>query len=251
MEITRVRIPGPIETASYSPAKPVEEVGRSFNNLHQLIATGRHYQIGKKQVFQSSDDRYRPLINMIKSGYVKRYEISNDGSLSIQAVYGPGDVFPLTLAFKSLFDQDVYEGPEIIYYETIADTELYSLDIGNLSKSVMKNPLLYRDLLFEAGVRTHSNIQRLENISLKNSLRRTAHQLSFFARQFGERKLTSIKIKVLLTHQDIADMLSLTRETVSINLQKLQKKGLIKPGRYIEVLDLTKLENEAYEKQAI
>src|SRR5690348_8114558 len=124
---------------------------RNFNNLHHLLSSGRHYKLAKHQVFQSSDDRFRPLVNMVKSGYIKRYEIANDGSLSVQAIYGPGDVFPLTLVFKSLFNQNVYDGPEIIYYETITDTELYSQDINLVTEAVKENPMLYRDLLFEAG----------------------------------------------------------------------------------------------------
>ncbi|HVX58329.1 MAG TPA: Crp/Fnr family transcriptional regulator, partial [Candidatus Saccharimonadales bacterium] len=209
----------------------------------------RHYAVGRHQILQSYDDRFRPLVNMVKSGYIKRYEIGNDGSLSVQAIYGPGDVFPLTLVFKALFNQNVYEGPEVIYYETITEAELSSMDVGAIADAVKNNPLLYKDLLYEAGVRTQSNIQRLENLSLKSSLRRTAHQLIYFARQFGELRFSTIRIKVALTHQDIADVLSLTRETVSINLRKLQQRGLIKPGRYIEVVDLASLEDEAYGKR--
>jgi len=200
----------------------------------------------KGHMVQSSDERYRSLLNVIKKGYIKRYSITNDGSLAVQAVYGPGDIFPLTLVFKSLVNQEVYQGPEIIYYQTMTNAEIYSIDVESLVEVSAKEPAIYRDLLTEAGVRTNSNIQRLENLSLKSSYRRTAHQLAYYAHQFGEKKNGNIRINLPLTHQDLADILSLTRETVSLNLHKLQQENLIKNGRNIVVVDLDKLEAEAY-----
>jgi len=171
------------------------------NKLHKLALSGRSYSIAKGQIIQSSDDRYRSLINIVKSGYVKRYEILADGSLSIQAVYGPMEVFPLTLAFRELANTEVYEGPEIIHYQAITNVELVSIDASKLTEAVNNDPTIYKDVLRETGIRTHSNIQRLENLSLKSSYKRLAHQLVYLARRFGEPTPNGIKIRVQLTHQ--------------------------------------------------
>jgi hypothetical protein len=75
-----------------------------------MMLSGRKYKLSKGQIIQSTDDRR--VFNYLVTGYVKRYLITNDGSLGVQVIYGPGDVFPITLAFSVLFDQTINESPE-------------------------------------------------------------------------------------------------------------------------------------------
>lgn len=205
---------------------------------------GRYYKIPKGQNFQSTDTRL--VFNLVKSGYVKRYLIANDGSIKVQGIWCPGDAFPVTIAFNLIFGRNIYEGPEVYHYQTIKTTELYTVDQDTLAEELKHNNLLIKDLLFEAGRRLESNIQRLENLGLKSSYHRLAHQLLYFAQTEGAEVAGGTQICIPLSHQDIADNLSVTRETVSTNMRGLRKKGLIKTSRAIIVTDLKKLEKEAY-----
>lgn len=193
---------------------------------------------------QTSDHRVQ--LNLLIKGYVKRYLIANDGTLSVQSIFGPDYIFPLTPAFMTLLKQSIYSGPEVIYYESITDSELFSINFDSLKAEVEKDPSLYKDLFAEAGVRLEDNIQRLENLSLKSSYKRLAHQIAYFARQFGEEAMRGTRLTLPLTHQDLADILSLTRETVSTAMVQLRDKNLILTGKGIVVLDIKKLEEEAY-----
>ncbi|HEU4609288.1 MAG TPA: Crp/Fnr family transcriptional regulator [Chitinophagaceae bacterium] len=222
------------------------------NKLHRLLAEGRLYKIPKGQIVQSSDDRFRPLINLVKKGFVKRYEISDDGNISVQSIYGPGSIFPLSLIYEYIFQRKVYDSPEVMYYEAMTDTEIISSDMSRICEAIKNDNLLFKDLFLESGLRLHLNLSNLENHSLKNSFRRTAHIIAFYAREYGEPNASGTKIKVNLTHQDIADILNLTRETVSLNVHMLQKKGLIKTGRAaILVPDIKKLELSIQSKEEI
>lgn len=212
--------------------------------LHDLLRTGRRYSLVKKQIIQSTEDRQ--VVNLITKGYVKRYQIANDGALGIQVVYGPGDIFPLTLVFKGLFNQNIYDGPEVYYYEAMCDAETYTIDLDALLKEVENDPTLYRDLLSESGKRLLSTLNGLENLTLRSSYKRVAHQLAYFARQFGEKTPAGIVLPIPLTHEDIANVLSTTRETISTCMIKLRKKGLIEAGKNIVIPDLEKLEKEGY-----
>ncbi|OVE78777.1 hypothetical protein BVY01_01635 [bacterium I07] len=166
--------------------------------------------------------------------------------LGVQYIVGPNYIFPLTPVFKTLLDQTIYSGPEIYYYQCITPVEIYSLDQESLKAAVSKDPLLYKDLFVESGIRLQDNIHRLENIALKNSYKRLAHQIAYYARQFGTEQISGIKLDLALTHQDFADSLSLTRETISTSMIKLREKGLIKTNKHIIVTDVNKLEKEAY-----
>src|SRR3954469_4590113 len=147
----------------------------------------------------------------------------NDSSLSTDLVYGPGDVFSLMLIFRVLYDREILDSPEIYYYEAITDdVEVYSLSADELKKYVSESPILYKDLLNEAGKRMTYETHGLENISMKDAYKRVAHQLDYYGRHFGENAGTVVRIIPPLTHQDIADLLSLTRETVSACMARLR-----------------------------
>jgi CRP/FNR family transcriptional regulator len=209
-----------------------------------LAANGKLQRRAKGQVLQTTGGQKN--FNLIKSGYVKRYLIANDGSLSVEAIYGAGDVFSLTLVYKTLLNQDLYEGPEVYYFEAISDCEIFSLNIEQLEELTKDNPLLYRDLMIEAGKRMHTFIQGLENISMKTAYNRTAHQLVYYAHRFGGKKAGGIEIDVPLTHQDLADVLSLSRETVSVSIAALRKKRLVRGSKKILIVNIEKLAEEAY-----
>ena len=217
----------------------------SADKLLELIQSGRRYKLSKGQMIQSTEGL--KSIHLIKSGFVKRYLISNDGNLAIQVLYGPGYIFPVTLAFQALLDQEIYEGPEIYYYEAMTDTELYRLDETTLVEAVKSNPGLYKDLFSVAGRRLHATLHGLENLTLRTSYKRVAHELAYLALEFGEQKGSSVELSLPLTHQDLANILSVTRETVSTCMVDLREKGLIKTNRNIVIPDLRKLQNEAYE----
>jgi CRP-like cAMP-binding protein len=214
------------------------------DELKSMMLKGRRFKLTKSQIIQSTDDRR--VFNYIVSGYVKRYLIANDGSLGVQVVYGPGDVFPITLAFSILFDQSINESPETYYYESMTEAEIFTINELDLKETVEKNPRLYKDLMAVAGKRLHSTLHGLENLTLKTSYYRVAHELLYMAQRFGEQKGESVKICLPLTHQDLADILSLTRETVSTCMVQLREKKLIETGKNITVKNIKKLEEEAY-----
>lgn len=216
--------------------------------LHNLVRSGRRNVFSRGQVLQSSDGRL--MLGLIDTGYIKRYQITSSGSIGVHGLYGPGNFFPLTLAFELLFTEAeyLYTGPEVFYYEALTDVAIYNIENEVLTTAIDADPMLYRGLLAESGKRLHFYIQRLENITLKNSSKRVAHQLVFWAMEFGEDLDKSKGIKILppMTHQLIADVLSLTRETVSQSIGELRNKGLIKTSKAMVIPDLAKLQEEAY-----
>jgi CRP/FNR family transcriptional regulator len=141
-----------------------------------------------------------------------------------------------------LFGQRIYEGKETYYYEAVTDAELYSAGRTALLEAAEANPSLYKDVLREAGRRLQSNIQQLENIALKSAYYRLAHQLVYLVRQFGEAGGDGIALCIPLTHQDLADILSLSRETVSREMAKLREHGLVAADSELIIPDLARLQ---------
>ena len=198
----------------------------------------------KNQVIASTNDK--DVMMMVVKGYVKRYLITDNGSLGVQIVYGPRDVFSLTKVFDLLMWQIIYDGPETYYYETMSDAQLYALDMTTFTEATQKDPLVYKDLFSEAGHHLKTCVHSIENISLGNTYARVAHELLFCAKEFGVAAPGGVKLALPLTHQDIADILGTTRETVSKAIIKLRDKGVIDDIRHYSDQNLKSLEQAAY-----
>lgn len=216
------------------------------SKLHELLRNGRHYSVGKQQIVQSTEDRQ--VVNIIKSGFFRKYLITNDGSVGVQIIYGPQDIFPITILYKKLFNQPLYGGMETFFYEAMSPSEVYTVDVDQLVDAIKEDPHLYSDLLQETGRHLEFCINSLENLSLRNAEKRIAHMLCYFCRKFGVESKEGIRIDLPLTHQNIGEILNITRETVSTNIKGLRDRGLLiaQSNSSIVVPDLSKLEEEAY-----
>jgi CRP-like cAMP-binding protein len=215
------------------------------NNLRSLFLKGKRTTCTKGEVVQATDDKGK--VHYISEGYIKRYMISNKGELGVQLIYGPGDIFSLTEIYKLLLNQEIYTGPETYYYEAMCDVEMFSVDTQMLEKAVTKSPILYRGLMIEAGKRLRSALNGLENVSQKVAYKKVAHRLWYYSHRFGKKTMGGIRIQVPLTQQDLADILGLTRETVSLCIAQLRKEKLIKTGgKQIIVTDQAKLQEAAF-----
>lgn len=220
---------------------------RRNTKLHQLLRDGRRYSLSKQQMVQSTEDRQ--VVNIVISGFFRKYLVTNDGSVGVLIVYGPEDIFPITLLHKKLFGRALYKGLETHFYEAMSDAEVCTVDADRLVEAVKQDPQLASDLLEEAGRHLEYCINSLENIAMRNSEKRIAHMICYFARKFGVTTGDGIRIDLPLTHQNLAEVLNITRETVSTNIKGLRDRGLINTKNHnssLIVPELDKLEAEAY-----
>lgn len=218
-----------------------------MNSVHQdklraLLLGGSKKTYPKGRIIQFSDDR--AALSIIESGYVKRYSITSEGIQSIQSIYGPDDIFPLTPIFRILFNQKLGTGIEEIYYETMSPTTIYTINATEFTDGLNADPEIYRNLLYVCGIRLNSNIHRLENASFKAALGQVAHQLIFFAETHSTKEGKIRYIDIPLTHQTLAYCTNLARETVTNNINKLQEKGLIVTKPRLGVVSLDGLRRE-------
>lgn len=204
--------------------------------LYKLFLQGNRFTLPKGQVVHALDDRSQ--INLIERGFIKRYRITNEGQKSIQLIFGPNDIFPMTPLYYSVLGMPVYRGKETYYYESMTEIVVYSQPIELLKETLESQPQMYKDLWYAAGMKLNAYIARMEDISLRSSLWRVAYTLGFMATQFGEPTPDGISIPLPLTHQDVADFLDLSRETVSREMAKLKDRGLIQGNKSIIVSNI-------------
>jgi CRP-like cAMP-binding protein len=126
----------------------------------------------KGQIIYSLD--FEEEFYMVNKGFVIRYLVKDVKKRSIQSLYGPGYFFPLTPVYKSLMNYSLNEQYARYMYEAVTDAEIYSISNAKLMEIIQKNMAIYGDILYEAGKRFKSNIQRLENNALSSNLKKIA-----------------------------------------------------------------------------
>lgn len=218
-------------------------INQGNSELAKLIRTGVKKNLSKKELLFNSDQQQR--LTIVESGFVKRYLIKADGSIGVQSIYSQNSIFPLTHIYKILYDIKLSESDDTYYYEAMTPSQVYMLSDETLLSELDKRPELYKDLLRVCGKRLQSNIRSLENQSLPVTYQKVAHQLYALAQEYGVSTAAGVKIGIAITQQDIADIISTTRETVSTCISQLRKKKLVLTfrGKFI-VPDMQKLLDE-------
>jgi CRP-like cAMP-binding protein len=211
--------------------------------IQDLILSGKLRKIKRGKMIHSSEQM--PAINLVTSGYIRRYRVDSNEGESVQLIYEPGDIFPLTPLFKQLIGLNINQGPETYYYSALVDCEYYALDMDKFIKAFEKNPDLYKEMLYICGKRIQTSIERLENLSLQNSHRRVAHYLARMARQSGKELPRGILIRLPVTQKDLAENLGLKQNTVARAVRHLRQEELNTGRGQMVVINLEKLERFA------
>lgn len=211
-----------------------------FPAIESLVKQGKHFTRERGQVINTSAGING--LNLLVDGYVKRYSIKNDGTISIQGIYGPNYFFPGAPLFELLFDYDIEHG-EQYYYECMTASVFYSISFDEFQRALNSDngPVLYRELLAETGKVLEYYINNSKNNSLNSAYERVAQQIVFLQQQFAANADDKNIIPVPLRHQDLADMLNMSRETISKQLSLLHGAGLINSSKRIVINDLSGL----------
>lgn len=174
----------------------------------------------------------------LKSGYVRQYLLSPSGDTFIIHIYKPHSFFPLPWILN--------DTPNMFYFEAMTKASIVRgskeqfLEFLDTNPSVMK----YAAQRLAAGM--HGLINRVGQLVLDDAYRKTVLLLLYYVDNFGETVRGELILKVPLAHREIASWIGTTRETASLQIEKLQKKGILATrGRLLVVRDLAKLQQEA------
>ena len=191
----------------------------------------------KRSMILNSNDTPSSVF-YIKSGYIRVYRISEEGEELTLAILKSHDFFPLTYGLK---------GSKNNYYlEAITPLEIWKAPQEQFLHFIKDEPELYFELTSRILVRFDSVLARMEHLIFSNAYTKVATTLLMCAKGLGEENGDEIIVKVPLTHKDIATMIGITRETTSLEMKKLERKGYItRNGKYLIIKNYKLLEEEA------
>ncbi|HSX05735.1 MAG TPA: Crp/Fnr family transcriptional regulator [Candidatus Saccharimonadales bacterium] len=200
----------------------------AFKSLH---SSGVTRQFPKKRTILFQGEIPRGAM-VLETGLVKVYGITTSGDQRTVTLLAAGDIFPV----EYVFDRSRVS---LYYYEALTDCTVLSLPKTQFIEALAKDPVL-KDQIFQAYMAHYTSatmhIYALEHSHAQEKL---VYILQYLVARFGDKQPNGLmKIDLRLSHQDIAEMVGLTRETTAVELHRLKDRGLIDYQRFSYYVNL-------------
>lgn len=158
---------------------------------------------------------------IIKDGVVRVYGITPQGEEKIINYLTPGDPLPVSWLFS-------HSPVSMYYYSAFTDCTVYVVGKEELHRQITNNAPALKDLfeLFLArDVGASIHVHALEQSRAQDKIMRI---LQFLIIRFGKETTPGVfLINLRLTHQELANMVGLTRETTAVEVGRLKKRGVL------------------------
>jgi CRP-like cAMP-binding protein len=182
----------------------------------------------KARSFPRSTPIYLPIdeadsVFVLAAGRVKICHGTPDGKQSILAFIDPGELFGELAIFDS--------GLRDEYAETLEPSTVILIPGDAMQRLLLDHPVVSMNLTRIMGLRRKRIERRLKNLLYLSNRDRLTHLLLELAERYGATVPEGVRLRIKLSHQDLANVIGSTRETVTVVLGELQSEGLIAVGR--------------------
>lgn len=183
-------------------------------------------------VFMEGDPRQ--AVFFIHKGIIKIYKIDSDGNEQIVTFLKEGEMFPHT----GFFDSSPYPATSTV----VEPAELFVIPIQAFEQLMFDMPTIAIKVMRVMSEKIREFQSKLQAFVTQDVNRRIVSFLVRMADNQGVRKDGGVTIDIPMTHQEFANMVGTTRETVNRVMNNLKKEGIIEMNRQgIEIYDEKRL----------
>jgi CRP/FNR family cyclic AMP-dependent transcriptional regulator len=200
-----------------------------FVRKYPLKSYKRHETI----IFQ---DDQPSVIHYIKSGFVKGYDIDSQGTEQLVWLGTEGDFCPLSWVFEA-------EPTVPYFFSALTNVEAYTVRRSDLKDFLDSNYDALREVTETLAVRLINTFHHLNAVEKARAEEKIIYSLYFLSKRFRDSHMTDgDHVTLPLTHQEIASLIGLSRETVTQELKKMKESGLVHYDKFSFQIHPDKLE---------
>lgn len=190
----------------------------------QPISRGGH-------LFRTGDD-FRCLY-AVRSGSLKTYTTSEDGSEQVMGFHLPGELVGLDA---------IVDNRHPLSAKALETTSVCEIPFSNLESLSSQLPSLQHQLLRVMSQEIRDDEQNMVVLGQKSAEERLAAFLMSLSNRFQRRGFSANQFNLSMSRGDIGNYLGLALETVSRLFSRFQNERLLRVDRkHIELLDHNKL----------
>ena len=166
----------------------------------------------------------------IQGGRVKCSKVSRDGKELTLDYRGPGEFFGELCVFEG--------APREEMAEAMKNAIIAVLPRDNLRELLLGDPALTFRFARVLGDRRRHIESKLEQFVFRDVHAKLASLLLELGREYGQETEDGVKIDLKITHQEMANLIGSTRETISLALASFKKRNLVQLlGRTVVLVD--------------
>ena len=194
---------------------------------------------GNSSVYFPSDAAESVFV--LVEGRIRLYSITPDGKQAVLAIVEPGELFG-ELALLGSDERDEHA-------QAVGASRVVSIARDAVETVLLRNADVSLAITKFVGMRRKRLERRLRNLLFRSNRERLVGLLCELLEQYGRKIDEGLLIDIKLSHQDLAGLIGITRESVTLTLGELQFERFITVGRQrIVVLNADKLAQAAGEK---
>lgn len=188
----------------------------------------------KNIVFHEGD--YGDALYIIKNGRIKISKVAIDGREKTLSILKTGDFFGEMAIFDNMPRSATSEAMD-------NDVKLLSISKTDFERVVFENPSIALGIMKDLTRRIRQINEQVQDLAFKDVHGRVASTIYNLLKAERDASKDGSKIKSLrMTHQDLANMVGSSRETVTRALNRLQDEGIISIShQQIAINDIDKL----------
>jgi CRP-like cAMP-binding protein len=174
-------------------------------------------------------------VYLLKAGRVKISRTAPAGREITFDILDPGEIFG---------ELEVLGGtPRDAHAEALDDALICAIRREDFERFLQMHQDLTIKLTKLIGLRLRKIQSRVENLVFRDVPARLAHLLLDLSKTHGVPDGPAIRIRAKLTHQEMANLIGCSRETVSTTLGQFRDQGLIRvDNRFLTILDRSGLD---------
>lgn len=192
------------------------EIRHSLETIASRASFKRH-----EYIFQANFSN--DTIYILVEGRVKLSRLSDHGQECIQWFCFPGEFFG--------FSEHTYKQDSGLYAQALQPSTLLTIPRQEFDQLVLKTPSLALLIIDQLSRRVRTLGDMLLHITCGSAEDRLINLLQRLADIYGKPNEKIVNIDIHLTHQEIADMIGVCRQTVSSLMASLKRNGLISSNR--------------------
>ena len=216
--------------------------GVDDENLTKVASITSEKSYSKKNIVFHEGD-YGDALYVIKSGRIKIAKVALDGREKTLTILKGGDFFGEMAIFDDMPRSATAESMD-------NDVRLLSISKNDFERLIIENPSIAIRIMKDLTRRIRQVNEQVQDLAFKDVHGRVASTLfnlltaeKEVSKDLNKESLNSLK----MTHQDLANMVGSSRETVTRALNRLQDEGIISIShQQISILELDKL-NDMHE----
>ncbi|MEI6533439.1 MAG: Crp/Fnr family transcriptional regulator [Candidatus Roizmanbacteria bacterium] len=212
-------------------------------NIEPVEKLTKFFEQYRLTTFKKGENIYRPgdlfeQISFIKSGFVRTYSVSESGEERTIHIFKP--VFYFSLIYSLTDKENKY------YFEAVTPVELWKAPKSKVIEFIKSDPEILFWITKSILKGFHELMENIEYLIAGDAPTKINSLLLSFAQSFGEIENNSTVIQLAATHRIIASLTGLSRETVTLHIDKLKDQGILeKKEGLIVIHKLSELQEES------